>query len=201
MLLNALRLVQQSLQVYLEQHLGDSAGIADVVLGNVASLDQSPTNALGDKLIISLVNIEEERSLKNARTVRPNGLAGQVSYHNPPVSLNLYLLFSANYENSYENAIQILSLVLTFFQAQSTFTVANTPGNGLGLTDPDQQNLRLTFNLYTMTFEQLNHLWGALGGKQLPSALYRVYLVQLEDEQLQGGGRLIEQVEGNETML
>ncbi|MEL6143234.1 MAG: Pvc16 family protein, partial [Bacteroidota bacterium] len=62
-------------------------------------------------------------------------------------------------------------------------------------------DLRVTFNIYTMTFEQLNHLWGALGGKQLPSALYRVYLVQLKDEQVREGGRLIEQIEGQENIF
>lgn len=189
MLLEALQIVENSLRTYLEQRLGTGPGTM-VCLGNVAMADQN--NDLDDKLIISLVNIEEESSLKNARTVRSSALTGGSTYHNAPVSLNLYLLFSANFANNYDNALRILSLVLEFFQGQRTFT---SPPS----TDPDRLNARaeLSFNLYTMTFEQLNHLWGALGGKQLPSALYRVYLVQLEDERIQGGGRLIEDVTGN----
>jgi hypothetical protein len=118
-------------------------------------------------------------------------LTGGTTYHNAPVSLNLYLLFSANFTNNYDNALRILSLVLEFFQGQRTFT---SPPSA----DPNRLSGRaeLNFNLYTMTFEQLNHLWGALGGKQLPSALYRVYLVQLEDERAQDGGRLIEDIAG-----
>lgn len=190
MLLEALQLVENSLQDYLQHRLGGMVGLADVRLGNVATIEQ-PGAGLDDTLIISLVNIEEESSLKNARTVRSN-LMGGTSYRNAPVSLNLYLLFSANFTNNYAKALRILSLVIEFFQGTRTFTTSPTG-------DPDRLSGRaeLSFNLYTMTFEQLNHLWGALGGKQLPSALYRVYLVQLEDEQVQGSGRVIEDISGN----
>ncbi|MEL7160880.1 MAG: DUF4255 domain-containing protein, partial [Bacteroidota bacterium] len=162
MLLESLQLVEQSLRTYLFQRLGVDV---EVALGNVAGVETPGAN-LDDKVIVSLVNIEEERALKNARTVRQVGLTGGLEYRNAPVSLNLYLLFSANFATNYEKALRILSLVIEFFQANRTFRPADAP-------------TEMTFNLYTMTFEQLNHLWGALGGKQLPSALYRVYLVQL----------------------
>ncbi|MEL6274539.1 MAG: DUF4255 domain-containing protein, partial [Bacteroidota bacterium] len=173
----------------------------EVVLGNVAMVEQGSDPSLENKLIISLVNIEEERSLKNARVVRPTGLAGGLSYENPPVSLNLYLLFSANFANNYEKSLAYLSMVIEFFQQKQTFSLANSPNPGTDLYDFENNDLRVTFNIYTMTFEQLNHLWGALGGKQLPSALYRVYLVQLKDEQVREGGRLIEQIEGQENIF
>jgi hypothetical protein len=191
MLLEALQIVETSLRTYLAQRLGVNAGVVEVSLGNVAMADQ-PGAGLEDKLIISLVNIEEESALKNARFVRSSALSGGTTYHNAPVSLNLYLLFSANFTNRYDNALRVLSLVIEFFQGQRTFI---SPAS----SDPDRLSGRaeLSFNLYTMTFEQLNHLWGALGGKQLPSALYRVYLVQLEDERAQDGGRLIEDIAGN----
>ncbi len=195
MLLESLRLVEQSLSTYLFQRLGGVAGVVEVALGNVAALEQPGAN-LDDKLIVSLVNIEEERSLKNARTVRANGLTGTLEYRNAPVSLNLYLLFSANFTNNYDKSLRILSLVIEFFQGQTTFRTP-APGGVGALADGQAE---LTFNLYTMTFEQLNHLWGALGGKQLPSALYRVYLVQLEDAAAREGGRLIEEIAGNETL-
>jgi len=33
--------------------------------------------------------------------------------------------------------------------------------------------------LYTPTFEDLNYIWGTLGGKQYPSALYKLSLVTI----------------------
>ncbi len=195
MLLESLRLVEQSLSTYLFQRLGGVAGVVEVALGNVAALEQPGAN-LDDKLIISLVNIEEESSLKNTRTVRAHSLTGTLEYRNPPVSLNLYLLFSANFTNNYDKALRILSLVIEFFQGTRVF---RTPAPG-GIGALSGGIAELSFNLYTMTFEQLNHLWGALGGKQLPSALYRVYLVQLEDAAAKKSGHLIEEIVSNENL-
>ena len=36
-----------------------------------------------------------------------------------------------------------------------------------------------------MTFEQQNHLWGALGAKYMPSVMYRLALVAVRDEQIE----------------
>jgi len=193
MLLEALKLVEQSLNTYLLQRTGGAPNVVEVVLGNVSVMDQAVGN-LDDKLIISLVNIEEESSLKNARTVRPN-LTGGINYRNAPISLNLYLLFSANFTSNYEKSLRVLSLVIEFFQGHRRFTSPAPAG-----ADRLNGRVEITFNLYTMTFEQLNHLWGALGGKQLPGALYRVALVQIEDEVILEGGSLITEVAGNETL-
>jgi hypothetical protein len=48
-----------------------------------------------------------------------------------------------------------------------------------------------------MTFEQINHLWGSLGGKQVPFAMYKARLVAVSDHRSLGQGRLIEKIEGN----
>ena len=40
--------------------------------------------------------------------------------------------------------------------------------------------LRLHPELYTLTFEQINHLWGSLGGKQSPFVMYKVRLVKIQ---------------------
>lgn len=198
MLQQSLSLVKDALTSYLRQRLPDP-DLVEVVLDNVSRIEQDE-GSLDDKLIISLVNLEEERSLKNARTVRPTGLAaGGLAYENAPVSLNLYLLFSAHFPRNYDNALLVLGHVIAFFQGRRNF---NTQRQPLGTPDDFSTNqIDLSFNIYTMTFEQLNHLWGALGGKQLPSALYRVNLVQLEDDQIREGGRLIEQVDGNTRAL
>jgi hypothetical protein len=59
--------------------------------------------------------------------------------------------------------------------------VQNSPGfeptnlNARVLTE-----LRLHPELYTLTFEQINHLWGSLGGKQSPFVMYKVRLVKVQ---------------------
>jgi hypothetical protein len=36
--------------------------------------------------------------------------------------------------------------------------------------------------MVSMNFEQVNHLWATLGGKYLPSVLYKVRMVAIEDD-------------------
>ena len=49
--------------------------------------------------------------------------------------------------------------------------------------------------LYTMNFEQVNHLWSTLGGKYLPSVLYKMKMIVISDEANQVGGGLITEIE------
>lgn len=202
---HSLKLIQKELSDYLSARgIGGNAG-DEVVLGNIALFESEESTDLQDSIVITLVNIEEERTLKNARAHRPNSFLGKTEYKNPPVSLNLYVLFSAYYTSgseAYEKALQRLSSVIEFFQSKSVFSLQSSSSS---LTEEDLQNtqvnnLKLIFNIYTMTFEQLNHLWGALGGKQVPSVMFRAWLVQLEDEKILKEGTLIEEIQSKEEI-
>ena len=58
-------------------------------------------------------------------------------------------------------------------------------------------DFRFTMELYTPTFEELNFIWGTLGGKQLPSVLYQLNLLPLERDLDQAAGPLIQTVHSN----
>ncbi|MEE9450351.1 MAG: DUF4255 domain-containing protein [Ignavibacteriaceae bacterium] len=142
-----------------------------IVLSHVVKPDG--TLALQDKSIaITLVNVEEERTLKSQNTVSisPNGNVSQV---NPEIKLNLFILFSVNYKD-YNKALQYLSAVVRCFQANNVFTKEKVPG-----MDPSIE--KLIVELHTLNFEQQNHLWGALGAKYIPSVLYRVRLITIQE--------------------
>ncbi|MEM8527468.1 MAG: DUF4255 domain-containing protein [Bacteroidota bacterium] len=197
MIRQALELVRSELEFYVAQN---SASIpepntnASVTLGNI-SLAESEPDRLKNGVVISLVNIEEERTLKNKLSYARSPITGNLEYFNPPVNLNLYLLFTGlNKEGQYEIGLELLSLVLRFFQGRTIFTLNNSVN-----TSPTEElsSLRLLFSLYTMTFEQLNHLWGSLGGKQLPHVLYRVWLVEERDQRPIQSGEVITEIEGN----
>ena len=151
---------------------------SNIALNNVALVDSS--DAANDihnhHVIISLVNIEEESSLKNGLHYRRTPIGG-IEYENPPVYLNLYLLFTANFPNNYNSSLVLLGLIIRFFQGQNSFTIPS-----------DEGELQISLDLYTMTFEQINHLWGSLGGKQIPFVLYKARLVRITDRRLTGTG-------------
>ena len=179
MIYDALNKLLKELQTYL-MAVTPPVNITEsnIALNNVALVESS--DAANDihnhHVIISLVNIEEESSLKNGLHYRRTPIGG-IEYENPPVYLNLYLLFTANFPNNYQSSLVLLGLIIQCFQGQNSFTI-----------ESDEGELQLTLDLYTMTFEQINHLWGSLGGKQIPFVMYKARLVRITDRRLKGTG-------------
>lgn len=189
MMVEAITLILKQLNDDIVQRDSSGPGSPNpVVWGNVAQLDrQEIATELDNHVILSLVNIEEERTLKNGRTFTDVG-ANDVVYRNPPIHLNLFLLFSANYRN-YGTALKRLAQVLTFFQGKQKFTIANSPG--AIAPQASITEFSLVMDLCSLTFEQVNHLWGFLGAKEMPFALYRGRLITISDHRvLEGGGRI-----------
>ncbi len=197
MIASVLRLLVDELNKYINsvEPGGTSEDVAE--LGHIAlaeSIGGSGDGTLG-KVILSLVNVEEEKRLKNTgRTVK---VENEFQTSNPPITLNLYLLFSASIKE-YVMALHRLSQVIEFFQGKFVFTVANSPSPRT-VSDERLADLKVILDIHTLNFEQINDLWGSLGGKQVPFVLYRARLVQLRREAIMQSGPVIEQVneEGN----
>jgi hypothetical protein len=195
----ALALLEQELETYIQ---GLHPGTTEFVeLGNVSLLEPGNADSLGleERIILSLINIEEESAFKNlpnyTRTVN-----GNVRYQNPPVFLNLYLLFTSNF-NNYLTSLAHLSEVIQFFQGKNVFNLKNAPGNSDAVPNPDLAELQVILDMYTMTFEQINHLWGSLGGKQIPFVLYKARLVKILDRRTTAAGTLIEEIGREEQII
>ncbi|TPN83958.1 DUF4255 domain-containing protein [Aquimarina algicola] len=184
-----LKLLRDELSNYIVQNKsqGDSIIQSDVILHNIALMDNDGQTDLNNKVVITLVNTEEESTLKNGSNIlrTPNG----VKYVEPPVFLNLYILVSAtlgqDLQDAYEFALERLSLVIQFFQAKKSFTVQNSPFSSISsdsnISEEVKEEIKLNVELYTLTFEQINHLWGSLGGKQVPSAMYKIRLISIKE--------------------
>lgn len=203
MILQAVELIVEQLRAYIstqDQIEGgiDSGENAFVTLGNIALAD-SPDRApqIQQRIVLSLVNVLEETTLKN----KPNfeRVNNRIQYRNAPVHLNLYLLFSANYDD-YSNALIRLSQVVEFFQGKNRFSLDNSP---IDLPDDELEALsefRLSMDLYALSFEQINHLWGSLGGKQVPFVLYRMRIVEVQVDRPTAEGPPITEIHSNETI-
>ncbi len=197
----ALTLLSNELEAYLQTVGTLSEGY--VSMGNVAQIEneEGGSKTLLNKVILTLVNVEEESAFKNLPNFAKT-LSGGVRYQNPPVYLNLYLLFAAHFPpDNYTEALRRLSYVIQFFQGRHVFNLNNTPSFNVEPPDPDLADIQLTLDMYTMTFEQINHLWGSLGGRQLPFVMYKARLVKILDRQQTGSGALIEEVGTNEKAI
>ena len=126
----------------------------------------------GDSICCTIINIEEERILKNHHPDYTT-VNGQHVVLTPELKLNLDVLFAANF-TQYDQALKYISYVLTFFQAHSVFASDQYPALAPGIG-------KLTAELLTLNYEQLNELWAFIGARHLPSVVYKVRMVTLQD--------------------
>jgi hypothetical protein len=159
-----------------------------IVMGNIAMVDAYNDRAnddLENRIIASIVNIEEEVLFRNAPPAQKRSDNGDLSLRNAPIYLNLYILFAAN-NGRYENALHYISRVIGFFQRYRVFKpdsiFSKLDNNPISLSANFPMRVeKMSFELCTLSFEQLNHLWGIMGGKYVPSVLYKVRLLPIQE--------------------
>jgi len=187
----ALLLLRDELTNYLS-----SRDTATVVLDNIGLFETAGGVGLAENIIITLVNVEEESTLKNQPALK-RPFAGNAIYQNPPVYLNLYVLLTCNYTGDhYPLALKRLSYIIRFLQSKNSFSVSSSvSGGSINLNETDIVDLKFTMELYTLSFEQINHLWGSLGGRQMPFVMYKLRLVAITERALVREVPLIEEIE------
>ena len=186
-------MIFEVLQIITEEVNGYFEG-NPVSLDNIATLDSEGDNQNGTTdIVLSLLNTQEESTLKNDPNKFVNG--NRVSLKNPKVNLNLYIIFGANHD-SYAEALKSISKIIEFFQGKKVFTQANSIYDRDNVALSDITNFKFIVELYTPSFEELNFVWGTLGGKQIPSVLYKIRLIQIERDTLLGKGGMITEIGG-----
>ena len=167
----ALQFLVSELNSFLLSRTGTEFGKAE--LGRLVD-DNGKWVVKENQIGIALLNIEEERTTRT-QTPQPTFMSGRQVMLQPELKLNLHVMFAANFQN-YDQGLRQLSNVLTFFQARPVFVQDEYPSL-------DARVSRLAVDLISLSYEQLNQVWAFIGGKQLPSVLYRVRLVVLQDVQ------------------
>jgi hypothetical protein len=192
MIFEVIQIIAEQVNNYLDE-IGLDKSVVPENIAFLESQNEDVATALKNSVALTLINLDEEATLKNV----PNNSIenNKTVYKNSIINLNLYLLFSAN-RDQYLSSLNDISKIIAFFQGKKLFTQANTIYNRNNIAMSNIDNFRFSVELYTPTFEELNYIWGTLGGKQFPSALYKVSMIQIERNIAQGEGQLISKVEG-----
>lgn len=140
------------------------------------------------KIIISIVNIEEEKILKSPDNyVRKNN---EINYRKPPVWLNIICLFTC-YTKSTDDytGIDMLENVVQYFQSKPRLNKSNAivPDNY-----PDGIE-ELNTEFISLNYEQTNYLWGLFGGKYHPSVIYKFKTIPVDNADITPGGPPIQE--------
>lgn len=171
----ALTFLAGELNSYLRKR-GFFAQQDDIVVPAALVNDKGEWVLCAGKIGLTLINIEEERILREQLPERVYQDGSHIVLQ-PALKLNLTVLFAARFAQDtvgYKSALNLLSHVLTFFQTNPSFS----SDNGL-----DARIERLNIELVSNTPEQLNQTWAYLGSPYLPSAIYRVRMVTLQDSE------------------
>ncbi|MDB5155506.1 MAG: hypothetical protein JWR50_213 [Mucilaginibacter sp.] len=193
MIYQSISFLAEQLNNYLKTTEGNSSLPSTFTqLKNIAHLTDDEIKNL-DNILVTLVNISEEFTMKNNPNYVREG--DNINYRNAPLNLNLYVLFSACNQTSYDKSLIYLSSIVEFFQGKNTFTKQNSPQTKTNLKD-----FRLILDIYSPTFEQANYLWSTLGGKQFPYVLYRVRLVEILRDNVTESRGVIKQIELSEKL-
>lgn len=179
MIRKSLDILKTELATFMDKKNPDGMREVNVILSNI--LDQEGKLVFNEKsdgksnhyLVITLINIEEEKHLKPRQRFKE--LANQqFSKQNPEVNLNLYVLFTA-FSSEYETCLGIISDIIAFFQKKPYFDAENTPN-----LSPKIQ--KMIANMHSLTFEQQNYLWGLMGAKYLPSIVFKMRTISIDEE-------------------
>jgi hypothetical protein len=146
-----------------------------VVLSNIVDHEGRTYESAKDKIVTFLAGIQHETIIStHTRTVSSGG--GQYGVQNPPLYINLLVLFYANfYDKNYSDGLGMISRTISFFQQNPFFSHDTMP-------DLDPAIDKLTLEMMNMDVTQANYLMGLMGVKYLPSVLYKLRMIPFRSD-------------------
>lgn len=148
-----------------------------VVLSNLVDPDGKAVEATRGKLVMFLAGIQKESTVSTYNGAVPSGDGFAVVP--PPLYVDLYVLLLANfYDANYADGLGMISLAISFFQQNPSFTPDTLPDLPPGVD-------RLSWEMTNLDPLNLSYLMGIAGVKYLPSAYYKVRLIPFQSGAIQ----------------
>ena len=148
-----------------------------VVLSNLNDQDGSVAVETANVVVCTLVNVEEETTLKATAGTTSSG--GGFVKSSPNIYVNLTVIFSSYFTGkNYVEALKFLSGVVYFFQGKPIFTTDNTPGLSENID-------KAVFDLTSLTFHDLSAIFQMMGSKYLPSVVYRIRMLTFSSDNME----------------
>ncbi len=154
-----------------------------VAISNVVDRGGGAPAGLSDMLAMTLVNVERDPTASGTRPYleRAETSAAVMA---PSMAINLDVLASAHFEDHYEDGLALLSAAIGHFQGQVSFTPQNAPDLPKGMQ-------KLTTEWVDLDLREIHNLWTVLGGRYLPSALYKMRMITMQEGLAMGDVPLI----------
>lgn len=165
-------------------------GVAvSIELTNVATLnDGDEFLEKKSSMILSLVNIEEDKTLKNLTLYKEysgNGNSME-KYKKPAQNLILSLLFTSysKDQSNYSDGLDKLEYIIKCLQYNNVFYYDDT--NFFEQTEVSENQSKsmnkIILDLVSLKSEHLNQMWSYLGSRYMPSVLYSMRMIRIQNE-------------------
>ncbi len=163
----------------------------DINIANVATLnDGDEFLETKSSIVLSVVNIQEDKTLKNQSiyTVKKEDKTVETVAH-PPQFLNVSLLFTSysKEQSKYLDGLEKLQNIIEYFQINNSFYYENTTKVLItyftykDLDEVEQKNhSKITLLSVSLSMEQLNQMWSYLGSKYMPSVLFEMRVLPIQ---------------------
>lgn len=180
MILDALMFVRD------QANLAIPAADPRVVLGNIARYNDGDEFATGlqNNILLSIINVEEDTVVRHVEHFKKEN--NQILFKNPPIYLNLTLMFAAT-STDYDSALISIERIVLFFQKNRFFSIDSSDALN-AFNELHNINIeKMSFEMVNLGLEQLHQLWGGLGGHYMPSVVYKMRMLQLDASEPRGG--------------
>lgn len=170
MIKEALDFLADGLRAGLRRHQED--GVTKVEIAAPA-----PTGRRAeDGVYMALINLEREAVAANSSQVMRRAGEGYRASHQP-LNLNLVVMVYVNYPDKYKTSLRLLSDVVAYFQSMPVLTPQNTPPS----TPLPTALARLSVEWRETDLQAIHNIWTSFGSTYLPSAIYLVRMLVVDD--------------------
>ena len=161
----------------LDQFLKNRFDLSDdiVLINNIIEADGSTPQSNQNKVVISLINIEQETNqpFYNKVTKLPNGSFVDTT---PSDRFNLDLLITSQFDD-YKETLKFLNASILFFQGNQSIESSSYSNLPKGIN-------KLSFVLEQLDYTQMHNLWSAMGAKYMPSIVYKMKLIDIQANEI-----------------
>ncbi len=162
--------------------LDENVVLLNTIINPNGSIPQKNSN----KLILSLINLDKE-TLRPFYNRNPQLNNGQYADVNPSEKYNLDILVTSNFDD-YEETLKFLNATILFFQVNNCIdssTYSNFPS----------ELVKLEYEIEKISYREMHNLWSAMGAKYQPSVIYKLRLVTIQGNEVEGFTSSINQTE------
>ncbi|MGC9419217.1 MAG: DUF4255 domain-containing protein [Rhodovulum sp.] len=155
----------------LNAHLSARFRVSDdlVTLSPLADAEGKPAAEVRNRLALFLINIAHDATPR-----RPLAPAGGGVERTHPIHLDIYFMLASGHDpDTYGEGLKLMSAALMFFQANPVMTPQTTPEMPEGLS-------QLSVEISNLRVEELGQLWGNLGGRYVPSVMFKMRSVMID---------------------